>query len=78
LAAGGYKPIMTNVDPQQSAEPTLQDDPGSAPVEKERADRMHAEQEHPEQEAHGGSMAPGLVDDTGRPRADSPAAEQDR
>ena len=29
-------------------------------------------QEHPAQEAHGGSMAPGLVDDTGRPIADGP------
>ena len=27
-------------------------------------------QEHPAQQAHGGSMAPGLVDDTGRPVAD--------
>ena len=27
----------------------------------------HPEQEHPPQEAHGGSMAPGLVDDTGHP-----------
>lgn len=32
----------------------------------------HPEQEHPEQEAHGGSMAPGLVDDTGHPVEESP------
>jgi hypothetical protein len=32
----------------------------------------HPEQEHPEQEAHGGSMAPGLVDDTGHPAEDTP------
>ncbi|MGW4499883.1 hypothetical protein ACWENR_14890 [Micromonospora sp. NPDC004336] len=29
------------------------------------------------QEAHGGSMAPGLVDDTGHPVAPSPGAEED-
>lgn len=28
--------------------------------------------DHPAQEAHGGSMAPGLVDDTGHPIADVP------
>ena len=27
----------------------------------------HPEQEHPAHEAHGGSMAPDLVDDTGHP-----------
>ncbi len=27
-------------------------------------------EEHPEQEAHGGSMAPGLVDDIGEPVGD--------
>jgi hypothetical protein len=35
----------------------------------------HADQEHPEQEAHGGSMAPGLVDDTGRQTTDVPATD---
>ena len=30
------------------------------------------EEDHPAQEAHGGSMAPGLVDDTGRQTADQP------
>jgi hypothetical protein len=30
------------------------------------------EQEHQVQDAHGGSMAPGLVDDTGEPVADLP------
>ena len=29
-------------------------------------------QDHPLQDAHGGSMAPGLVDDTGRQIADVP------
>jgi hypothetical protein len=28
--------------------------------------------EHPAQEAHGGSMAPGIVDDTGHPIAEQP------
>jgi hypothetical protein len=31
-----------------------------------------AEREHPEQQAHGGSMAPGLVDDTGHPTGEVP------
>jgi hypothetical protein len=30
------------------------------------------EQKHPAQEAHGGSMAPGVVDDFGHPVADGP------
>ena len=30
------------------------------------------EQDHPIQDAHGGSMAPGLVDDTGQHIADVP------
>lgn len=34
----------------------------------------HPEQEHPEQDAHGGSMAPGVVDDTGHLEADPPVA----
>ena len=34
------------------------------------------EQEHPAQEAHGGSMAPDLVDDTGHPVAEPPDVEQ--
>jgi hypothetical protein len=32
----------------------------------------HPEQEHPPQDAHGGSMAPGLVDDTGHPLDNQP------
>jgi len=32
----------------------------------------HPEQEHPEQDAHGGSMAPGLVDGTGHPTEEAP------
>jgi hypothetical protein len=34
-------------------------------------------QDHPAQEAHGGSMAPGLVDDTGHPIADVPDESPD-
>ncbi|MGA5303716.1 hypothetical protein ACPCHT_27590 [Nucisporomicrobium flavum] len=30
------------------------------------------EEDHPAQEAHGGSMAPGLVDDTGHQTPDEP------
>ncbi|MBG0567575.1 hypothetical protein [Actinoplanes aureus] len=59
---------MTDYDPEQFAEFTTQDGPGSADVERVE----HPEQEHPEQEAHGGSMAPGLVDPTGRQVADPP------
>lgn len=59
---------MTDYDPEQFAEFTTQDGPGSADVEQAE----HPEQQHPEQEAHGGSMAPGLVDPTGRQVAEPP------
>jgi hypothetical protein len=36
------------------------------------------EQEHPVQDAHGGSMAPGLVDDTGEPEPDAPEGDATR
>jgi hypothetical protein len=36
------------------------------------------EQEHPVQEAHGGSMAPGLVDDAGEPVEDVPEDDATR
>jgi hypothetical protein len=42
------------------------DRPRSGASETGHATR-HREQEHPPQDAHGGSMAPGLVDDTGHP-----------
>jgi hypothetical protein len=35
------------------------------------------DQEHPVQEAHGGSMAPGLVDDTGHSIDQGPPAAAD-
>jgi hypothetical protein len=44
---------------------------GTAPAENSE----HPEQEHPIQDAHGGSMAPGLVDDTGQPVAPPPQDE---
>jgi hypothetical protein len=37
-----------------------------------RTDEETGQQDHPEQEAHGGSMAPDLVDDTGHQRAEVP------
>jgi hypothetical protein len=45
---------------------------GSVRPPVEAGTSSHPEQEHPEQEAHGGSMAPGLVDDTGRPVEETP------
>ncbi|WP_305788659.1 hypothetical protein [Symbioplanes lichenis] len=32
---------------------------------------------HPAQEAHGGSMAPGLVDDTGHPTPETPPEDDE-
>jgi hypothetical protein len=40
--------------------------------EIERNPQSPEEQDHPVQDAHGGSMAPGLVDDTGNQVADVP------
>jgi len=34
------------------------------------------EEDHPAQEAHGGSMAPGLVDDTGTPTEQEPPSPE--
>jgi hypothetical protein len=36
---------------------------------------QHSEQEHPLQDAHGGSMAPGVVDDTGHAVEPPPPAD---
>jgi hypothetical protein len=47
-------------------------DPQDASSSSAHLPSSHPEQEHPVQDAHGGSMAPGLVDDTGRPVADLP------
>lgn len=48
------------------------DVPGSVRPPAEAGNSAHPEQEHPEQDAHGGSMAPGLVDDTGHPVEETP------
>ncbi|MFC7532284.1 hypothetical protein [Actinoplanes sp. GCM10030250] len=61
---------MSDQNPDNFAEFTTQDGPGSADV----SEQTHPEQEHPEQEAHGGSMAPDLVDPTGHRTADLPDA----
>jgi hypothetical protein len=61
---------MSDVNPEQFAEFTTQDGPGSPDAGSPQ--HPHPEQEHPEQEAHGGSMAPQLVDDTGQPTGESP------
>lgn len=50
---------MSDVDEERYREITGEDTPDTAGDEESRA------QVHPEQEAHGGSMAPGSVDDTG-------------
>lgn len=65
---------MSDANPEQFAEFTTQDGPGSADAEERPGDPG---QEHPAQEAHGGSMAPGLVDDTGHRTADGLPGEHD-
>jgi hypothetical protein len=61
--------MMSDVNPENYAEFATAD--RAASVEAEPADGDRA---HPEQQAHGGSMAPGLVDDTGHPVAEPPPA----
>ena len=70
--ADGYWWIMSDQSPEQFAEFTTQDGPGSADIDRPDNDQRHPAQEHPAQEAHGGSMAPGLVDPTGHQVADPP------
>ena len=41
-------------------------------LEDQKESSPHPEQEHPVQDAHGGSMAPGLVSDTGEQVAELP------
>jgi hypothetical protein len=50
--------------------------PEQTPAAAEQQPRR-ADQDHPAQEAHGGSMAPGLVDDTGHRVASGPDAAGD-
>ena len=63
---------MSDINPEQYSEFTTDDGPGSADV-----DQQHAE-EHRAQEAHGGSMAPGLVDDTGHRTSEALPGEPDQ
>ena len=64
---------MSDASPEQYAEFATQDGPGSADVDGIPAEPNDPElndpaQVHPEHDAHGGSMAPGLVDDAGNER----------
>jgi hypothetical protein len=54
------------------------DDPHTVAPDAE-ATSQHPEQEHAPQDAHGGSMAPGLVDDIGHPvEEEAPGSAQDQ
>jgi hypothetical protein len=61
---------MSDLNREQSAEDIAHDGP-----DPDEARAKHPEQEHPEQEAHGGSRAPGIVDAVGRPTDDPRSAE---
>jgi hypothetical protein len=61
----GIPAVMSDVDPGENTDqPT--------PAEEEPTP---AERERPEERAHGGSMAPGLVDPTGRRTTGLPATD---
>ena len=60
---------MSDIAPENFAEYATQDGEGSPSVNAD---------DHPEQEAHGGSMAPGQVDDTGRQVAETPPTAADQ
>jgi hypothetical protein len=62
---------MSDADQDDFTDFADPDGPGTG-----RADA--GDQDHPEQEAHGGSMAPGLVDDAGDQVAEPPPASPDR
>ncbi|GAA0506128.1 hypothetical protein Ade02nite_90880 [Paractinoplanes deccanensis] len=65
---------MSDVSPEtEYAEYATQDGPGSANADGD-ADTP-AERRRPEEKAHGGSMAPGLVDDAGRQTAEPPPGD---
>ncbi|MEV4637550.1 GTPase activator [Actinoplanes sp. NPDC049548] len=53
-------------------------DDNKAREEEVRPDPGDPEKDHPAQEAHGGSMAPGMVDDTGEQVTDGPPAGDER
>jgi hypothetical protein len=58
---------MSDVDPQNHAEFVNEEGPGCSGERSTPAGR-----ERPEHEAHGGSMAPGMVDDVGRQTVQAP------
>ena len=64
---------MSDINPEHFAEFATQDGPGSADVDG--TDAPPAGEEHPAHEAHGGSMAPGLADDTGHRAAEAPVID---
>ncbi|MEV4348809.1 hypothetical protein AB0J83_30505 [Actinoplanes sp. NPDC049596] len=58
---------MSDINPEtEYSEYAADEGPSSPDAAQER--------EHPEQEAHGGSMAPGLVDDAGNQVEEAPPA----
>ena len=60
---------MSDASPEQYEEYVTQDGPGSAD-----ASAVPPGREHPDHDAHGGSMAPGLVDDDGTQVREAPPA----
>ncbi|MEE3920619.1 GTPase activator [Micromonospora sp. BRA006-A] len=53
------------------------DDSEKGSVEQRRDDERDPRATREAEEAHGGSMAPGLVDDTGHPVAESPVPDNE-
>ncbi|MEU4688819.1 hypothetical protein [Actinoplanes sp. NPDC023714] len=75
---------MSDVNPEAFAEFATQDGPGSADSDyfsRDESSRGSSRDEErdprPEQEAHGGSMAPNLVNDTGDRTAEEFPGERD-
>jgi hypothetical protein len=66
---------MSDISPEtEYAEYTTQDGPGSANADGDADATTPVERERPEEQAHGGSMAPGLVDDAGNRVEEAPPA----
>lgn len=59
--SAGYTAIMSDAEADNNSEIVTEAEPGSAD-----GTTTPTGTEHPEHDAHGGSMAPGLVDDSGR------------
>ncbi|MGY4910232.1 GTPase activator [Micromonospora aurantiaca (nom. illeg.)] len=53
------------------------DDSEKGSVEQRRDDERNPRATREAEEAHGGSMAPGLVDDTGHPVTESPVPDNE-